>query len=133
MCFNRRIAGSQSACSISATTAKASSGGTGRVTSARVSIMIRVPLVHHCREHIRRPEPQTFVDALRDNVVLIDIEAATWHPTENLRAHGGEASARDALVPVLRCCVHALDLHHLGGPRGEFRLEDHLAVVCPDP
>src|ERR1700680_2640589 len=136
---SRRTAGSQSACSISATTANASSGGTGRVTAARVSItgllhrVFASPLVHHCREDIRRLEAQVLVDALGNHVVLVDVQAAAGHVAEDLLAHRGEPGTRDATTAMLRCRVHALNLYNVGGPRGQLGLEEDFVAAHPDP
>src|ERR1700688_4026458 len=90
-------------------------------------------LVHHCRERVRRFEPEPRVDALRDYVVLVDIEAAARHVVEDVGADGGKPRARDPLAAVLRGGVHALDLHDVRGPCRKLGLEQHLMVAHPDP
>src|SRR5579862_5104844 len=120
MCLRARTAGSQSACSRSEMTSKASTGGTGSVTSEWVST---TGLVEHGGEFAGGPKSEARVEPKRGLVPVVDVEAAHRNLLQQRAAHVAQRRTRDAATALARMCVDALDLHRLRRPCAQLRLE----------
>src|SRR5437867_1460060 len=122
-CLRPRTAGSQSAWRRSVAAAKASAGGTGRVTSARASIIVghgTTGSIEECGQAGDRFETEPVVDPARGQVVVVDVQRADRHLVEHRPADAGHGMGGDAAIAVARRGVHALDLHRVGRPGAEL-------------
>src|SRR5215471_9925027 len=100
-------------------TSKASSGGTGRVTSECVST---IGLVEHAGEITGLTKPQPAVEPKRRFIGAVDVEAAHRDVAQHRAAHRGQRRSGDAAPPPSGMRVHTLDLRRLRCPRAELRL-----------